>query len=351
MRAVTAEGAVLRRHFCCALDREAPLALYSSSREGDMAYPFKNLIFEGGGVKGVAYVGALEVLDERGILPQVQRVGGASAGAITATLLALGMTSQALRELMLKLDFNQFKDGNFLGDVERLFSKYGRYKGDSFLEFIETQIAQFTGSRNTTFEEMRSRGFRELYVIGTDLSTHEYQVFSWEQTGNVRVADAVRISMSIPLYFASMEHDGDSFVDGGVLNNYPITLFDNTRYLVEAEDRTLDCPNAETLGFHLGKHVLRRREIKNIEDYVVYLFETILDVQDDALWNDEASLRRTVSIDNLGIGTTDFDITIEQKEALIKQGREATTSYLEAHAQGLAPVTHIRPKKSRRRSA
>ena len=45
-----------------------------------MAYHFKNLVFEGGGVKGIAYVGAMEVLDKEGILNNIERVAGTSAG-------------------------------------------------------------------------------------------------------------------------------------------------------------------------------------------------------------------------------------------------------------------------------
>lgn len=54
-----------------------------------MTYPFKNSVFEGGGVKGIAYVGAMEVLEEKGVLENIQRVGGTSAGAINALLLGL----------------------------------------------------------------------------------------------------------------------------------------------------------------------------------------------------------------------------------------------------------------------
>ncbi len=54
-----------------------------------MPYPFTNLIFEGGGVKGIAYVGALTVLEDKDVLQKVKRLGGTSAGAINATLLAL----------------------------------------------------------------------------------------------------------------------------------------------------------------------------------------------------------------------------------------------------------------------
>ena len=62
-----------------------------------MAYHFRNLVFEGGGVKGIAYVGAMKVLKEEGILPNIKRVGGTSAGAINATLFALGFTNIQVR--------------------------------------------------------------------------------------------------------------------------------------------------------------------------------------------------------------------------------------------------------------
>ena len=55
-----------------------------------MTYNFRNLVFEGGGVKGIAYAGALKELEKKGLLTSLQRVAGTSAGAITATLLAVG---------------------------------------------------------------------------------------------------------------------------------------------------------------------------------------------------------------------------------------------------------------------
>ncbi|HVG18272.1 MAG TPA: patatin-like phospholipase family protein [Blastocatellia bacterium] len=316
-----------------------------------MPYPFKNLVFEGGGVKGVAFGGALAVLNKRGILDRIERVGGTSAGAITATMVALGYGVDYIKNEMLRLDFNQFKDGSFLGDVARLFKKYGWYKGETFLEFIEGQIAGRTGSRDTTFDDLHAavpqgKGFRDLYVVGTDLTTRQYQVFSHESTGGVKIADAVRISMSIPLFFASRTFDNDVFVDGGVLNNYPVTLFDDPRYnhgLAPGD------PNPETIGFHLGKQVVRPYPITDLEQYVGNLFETILDVQDDALWNSEDDLRRTVCIDNLGIQTTDFAITMEQREALIRQGHEATANYLRAYDAGERPTVCDQMKRDRRR--
>ena len=75
-----------------------------------MAYQFKNLIFEGGGVKGIAYVGAIKVLEEKGIMSNIVRVGGTSAGAINAVLVGLGYTSAQTLNIMNKLNFKKFMD-------------------------------------------------------------------------------------------------------------------------------------------------------------------------------------------------------------------------------------------------
>ena len=78
-----------------------------------MPYQFRNLVFEGGGVKGIAYIGAMKVIEDKGILENVLRVGGTSAGAINATLVALGFTNDEQRGILQKLDFNNFMDSNW----------------------------------------------------------------------------------------------------------------------------------------------------------------------------------------------------------------------------------------------
>ena len=74
-----------------------------------MAYHFRNLVFEGGGVKGLAYIGALEVLESKGIIQDIKRFGGTSAGAINAALLALGYTRDQQKKILWDMDFRKFK--------------------------------------------------------------------------------------------------------------------------------------------------------------------------------------------------------------------------------------------------
>src|SRR5215218_4145686 len=87
-------------------------------------YPFQNLVIEGGGVKGTAYAGAFEVLEQQGILDQVGPVAGTSAGAITATLVALRYRPDQIRSLVFNIPFKQFEDGGGTG-LFRLFRRFG----------------------------------------------------------------------------------------------------------------------------------------------------------------------------------------------------------------------------------
>src|SRR6266705_1651881 len=101
-----------------------------------MKYNFRNLVFEGGGVKGIAYGGALTILDSMGILSGIQRVAGTSAGAINATLLALGYSSKDVSAIVAATDFKTFEDSGFiLSQIKRLTDNYGWYKGDAFKDW------------------------------------------------------------------------------------------------------------------------------------------------------------------------------------------------------------------------
>lgn len=327
-----------------------------------MAYPFKNLVFEGGGVKGIAYVGALTILEEKGILPQIKRVGGTSAGAINAVLLGVGYTRDEVQQILLDLDFKNFLDDDWgiIRDSDRLLTQYGWYKGDFFHDWIGSLIEKKTGNAHATFNDLHGQGLRDMYFIGTNLSTHFAEIFSFEHTPRMRVADAVRISMSIPLFFASVESPrGDRYVDGGVLDNYPIKLFDREKYidapdrpthsarseyyeaqnkafLAEHPDNSPYVYNKETLGFRLDTKaeiaVFRDgaeppdTKIKDFFDYAWALIGTILDSQSSQhLHSDD--WQRTVYIDTLGVSTTDFDLDEEKKLQLVESGLSHTNQY------------------------
>lgn len=288
------------------------------------SYPYTNLVFEGGGVKGIAYVGALQVLAQRGILDQVTAVAGTSAGAITACLVAARFTPDELESAMLDLDLSKFEDGGLEGPV-RIVEKYGWYRGNAFLDWLRDRIASKLGSAQATFADLSKATSIDLRVVATDISTGRPVIFSATTAPDTQLAEAVRMSMSIPLFFAAVVSAGNMYVDGGAAWNYPIEMFDD------------GSPNPATLGLHLGlmsKGPPPPRPVHNLVDYARRLYDAITRVQADYFERNPSDVARSVFIDDLGLSATDFHITDAQKRALIANGAAATTAFLD-----LAPAT------------
>jgi NTE family protein len=288
-----------------------------------MAQDFKNLVFEGGGVLGIAYAGALDVLESQQYLKNVKRVAGTSAGSIVSTLVALRCSAAEIKQIVYDTDFSTFMDFGI-----RFIDKYGLYKGQAFLEWMQAQIVKQKFSASATFRNLHDAGCLDLRVFATDLNTKGLKTFAFETTPDVPVAQEVRASMSIPLFFEAWKFpngnpDNHIYVDGGTIYNYPITTFDSDPG-TKIED---------TLGFHLDNLSApvtpSDLDYGHIELYVGSLFSTLLDAQIIDFEQSPDDVKRTVRIDNLGISATNFKITKEQKDALYASGLNATTKYLQ----------------------
>lgn len=314
-----------------------------------MNYNFKNLVFEGGGVKGIAYGGALLELNNRNILENIERVAGTSAGAITACLLALNYSPKDVSDIIANTNFKKFEDGDILpvGNILRFLKRYGWYKGDTFLAWIEKIIAEKTGNGNITFAEFESlrakNSFKQLYVVHTNLSEQRSEILSAETTPDMPIKLAIRMSMSIPLFFQSMELNGNIIVDGGVAWNYPINIFDDEKYLSNSANGMSINNNTkhylfnhETLGFRLGtkleydysKNSWASAPIKinGVKQYINALASFMAEMANKRHlhsndWN------RTIFIDSLDIKTTDFNLNKTKIEALINSGKQGVINY------------------------
>lgn len=315
-----------------------------------MNYNFKNLVFEGGGVKGIAYGGALEELEKRNILPGIKRVAGTSAGAINACLLSIGYSYKEVSDIIAQTNFKSFEDGSIipLFNINRVVNNYGWYKGDKFSEWIAQLIKAKTGSPDLTFkglaEQSSIKNYRHLYVINTNLSQQRSDILSHETTPDMPLRLAIRMSMSIPLFFQSIKMNNDIIVDGGVAWNYPINIFDHKRYVYDLSnampvDYNTDADylfNHETLGFRLGtlKEIEHRKDnwsseplaVDGLKGYIKALITFMMEMANKKHlhkndWN------RTIFLDSLDVKSTDFRLPIQKIAALLQSGREGTISY------------------------
>ena len=295
-----------------------PAATPAAACPAPVDYPFRNLVLEGGGVKGMAYGGALEVLERQGILHRIERVAGTSAGAITALLVALRYEPDEIRSLLFHLDFSKFEDGGGTG-LLRLLRRFGWYRGDYYHGLMRCLVAGKTGDPGSTFADLHGRGMRDLRVFATDLNRREARELSYAATPELEAALAARMSGSFPVFFAAVAEGGEAWVDGGVQRNYPIDAFDGR-----------DGVDPATLGFVLENTSAPpvHAPVDDLPRYGEALLESLLTVQTHALSSNLPDLERTVVLDDLGISTLDFRLSDAQKHGLLRKGEECTCAYL-----------------------
>lgn len=307
-------------------------------------------VFEGGGVKGIGFAGAISEIEKAGY--KFENIAGTSAGAIIAALLAVGYKSEEIKDELEKLDYNNFKDVStlgkmgILGKLINIIFKYGIYKGDFFEEWIEELLKK---KGKTTFGQLLTGSAEEKYkyklqIIATDISNKRILVLPRDVKyfglipEDFSISKAVRMSMSIPFFFKPVkikdkEGKDHIIVDGGVLSNYPIWLLD---------DNTSN-PPWPTFGFKLtqaNKRELEKgegRPIKNPINFFQSIISTMLQAHDKMhISESKGDYDRTIGIPTRvkvngrekDIKTTDFNITREESILLYENGEEMAKRFL-----------------------
>lgn len=176
--------------------------------------PFDAVVLSGGGMKGIATIGALLTLKEEGWLGGVNRFAGTSVGAALATMLAIDADLEDVFQNHV-LDF-VYESSYDIGSLDKTF---GLDTGDGLQKWIENLLGD---ARDITFKEILEKHGSTLLICASNLNTKEAVIFGPETHPGMRVAQALRMSCSIPLYFAATAYKGELYVDGALTDNFPI---------------------------------------------------------------------------------------------------------------------------------
>jgi NTE family protein len=306
-----------------------------------------DLVLEGGGVKGIALVGAVTSLAHAGYT--FPRLAGSSAGAIvaslTAALQAAGEPVDRLSELVRSVDYRRFRDPGGLGRLPlvgralALLAHDGLYEGRYLEDFLAGALGEL-GVR--TFGDLRipagdeageglvpGRAYR-LVVTVSDLSRQRLVRLPWDLPAygvdDLPVARVVRASAAIPFFFRPVRQptpQGDAtWVDGGLLSNFPVDLFDR--------GDTLD-PRWPTFGVRLTTRPPTFPVIRRVDGPVeigLAALDTLLTDQGSSYLEDDCTVERTVFVPTGGVSIVDFDLDAATTERLYAAGRLATEQFL-----------------------
>lgn len=309
-----------------------------------------DLVLEGGGVKGIALVGALSVLDAAGY--RFRRVAGTSAGAITGALLAAGMPMDRLEEVTRAVDFPRLGDRTGLARIPiigpglSIWRHQGVHSGAYLTDYLAAHLEE-CGVR--TFGDLRDDDpdsalpdhmrYRLIAHV-SDISRSRLLRLPWDyrpvfglDPDEQSVTEAVRASASIPFFFTprqltAPDREPSWLVDGGMLSNFPISVFDR---------RDGSAPRWPTIGIRLSSrqptNAVEHR-VKDLGTFGQALVGTLTSWYDrsvDAAAEDDA---RTIYVDTFGVRSTDLTISETTKDRLFESGRAAATAWLETQAPG-----------------
>lgn len=282
----------------------------------------KQLVFAGAGARYPVYAGALLALEQAGLLSEVEAVAGASTGALVAALFSLGYTPDEIAEAALELDFASWLDASVLTGPVRLLTRYGWHPAHTLRSQLERYIKRKTGRADSTFMDCSTAGHKQLFIVGSNVTQCSARIFPDAISQHLSLVDALRISLSVPLLFATVPYQGDLYVDGGLMDNYPLHLFD-------APGRV----NAATLGFQV-EHTPRSASSRvwTPQSYFSNLYELSMRRQEheNARRIEDEDRTRTISVPDAGVPLITSKLDRASKLRLIDAGRETTRAFLAA---------------------
>lgn len=308
---------------------------------------YVDLVFEGGGVKGIALVGAFSVLEKRGYEPQ--NMAGASAGAIVAALISAGYNAEELKEIVANLDYARFKDQAIedrlpMGRTLSILKDLGIYEGEAFEEWmrglLEARDVRTFGDL-VRREDVDLKYRYKLQVIASDVTERRLLVLPRDapslgiaRPDDLDVARAVRMSMSIPIFFEPVRFTNQQtneehlIVDGGMLSNFPVWLFDADEPQWRTIGMKLTRKPEAPIGEELSEPV-PRGGVTQVIGYLRSLVDTMMAAHDRLYVEQHNFDERTIGIDTLGVGTTEFDLSRERALQLFDSGRAAAKEFLD----------------------
>lgn len=290
-----------------------------------------HLVFCGGGGRSFAHLAALRQAEPFGLsLQHIKGAAGTSSGAIIALLCLLCKNAKKMEDALQNIPTKELKDYK-ISNLLNFRKRFGLCDGIAIENWICKIIYNETGLINPSFETLKKETGKTLKVITTNLTQGTLCIFSPKNSPHEKVAKAIQISTAIPLFYRPhRDHNGELYVDGGLLNNYPLTVFDN-----DDDPQSSRPPKPQkTLGFFTRANrrgsswdpLYKIPPSYQLTQYISRLIETMLSHESATL--SPADKRRTIFIDcPQSLGLLTFSLNQRQREQLKLAAQVALEEY------------------------
>lgn len=285
--------------------------------------------FRGAGASGAVYCGAIGPLERLGFAPVLH--AGTSAGAIMACLRGIGAGTYEIVDMLREAPLAHFSRDTWMPgplelllDAGRLVVKGGLNAGWGLQKWLDNLFG------NQTFGSVYRKRAHTIEVWAWDIERRAAEKFNWRTAGEVRLSQAVGLSVRIPIYYTPGSLNGVRYWDGGLAKNDPL-----------ASLRDAGLKANEVIGFRVGKRRPDEREpdrrfgLRSAADAIGKALTDSHEIADWLSLSDEWHAR-SILIDRLGVGSTDWGALQDPVKlaALIASGENAAREW--ATAQGEA---------------
>jgi predicted acylesterase/phospholipase RssA len=266
------------------------------------------LVVAGGGIKGLAMLGSIKCLYENNLLNNIVKYAGTSIGGLLCGLLYIGYTPYELYKFFLKLDFIKLHKSQF----NNLIETFGLDNGNRILSMITKLLNARGYNDNITFKDLFIKTNKKIYITGTCLNDTSAHYFSVDTTPDMPFKIALRITMSLPIYFSPVEYNGNLYIDGGCVDNYPINLFKSEIHNV--------------LGIYAQNNTVYYEKISNFEEYLESIINSFSYSTIYLINNNYKRNTIIIKLDNINI--MNLEITEDIKNELFEIGYNVISNLL-----------------------
>jgi predicted acylesterase/phospholipase RssA len=270
---------------------------------------YDTICMSGGGVKGFAFIGALDYLNKKKIIniDNIKNWVGTSIGSILAYAVVCGFSITEMENFIIEFDFTKTNPDI---SIDNIFISHGISDGKRAEFILRSFIQHKFNIDDITFLELYKLTQKNLLIIGTNFTHAREELFSHNTTPDMSVVTAVRISMSIPVFFTPVLYNNCYYVDGSITNNFPIK----------------HCDKYTTIGLYIrNNNDTCNNEITSIVSIIIGCMNIISDTINH---KDINMCDNIVQIDNYKHEFINFDFTIETKMKLLKLGHTYAKKFI-----------------------
>ena len=275
---------------------------------------YSKMIICGGGINGIAIIGAISEFSKLYDLDKIKDIIGISIGSVIGLLIIIGYSIDEIINIFIDINMEKFSDIK----VSRLLTDYGLDNGILGTKLLKALLANKSIDINITFEKLNKDFNKNLIICGTNITLGKAEYFNFKNNPNMKVLDAIKISTSFPFIYTPVKYNENLYIDGGLLSPYPIDYFDNKN---------------ELIGFliHRETELISVYDTSSIEKYYGSLLNIVLDSYLEKFYKGHENITVLLNKNELTNNSMDFSISKKEKNYLLTKGKDFFKKFYEKY--------------------